>query len=230
VKPLRIVGGLLAAAGGVGLVAAMTAMDRIGDCGNGYDLPCPPEIANDFYLMGGSGIAIAIESIMTWDVGLAIAIVTAGIAALVYSQTVPTNLRTGELITAAVCFGLLGLGFAFGWGAVRAGAAKRRAIEAQIAEEARFMQRATMVAGTVTALTDTGVTINDNSEAAVTITYTRGDGTTAQVETMQVVPRPEIPRRGDPATVWYDVSTGRAIAKLGSPQSRSAPSSFPDSH
>jgi hypothetical protein len=230
VKPLRIVGGLLAAAGGVGLVAAMTAMDRIGDCGNGYDLPCPPEIANDFYLMGGSGIAIAIGSIMTWGVGLAIAIVTAGIAALVYSQTVPTNLRTGELITAAVCFGLLGLGFAFGRGAVRAGAAKRRAIEAQIAEEARFMQGASMVAGTVTALTDTGVTINDNSEAAVTITYTRGDGTTAEVETTQVVPRPEIPRRGDPATVWYAVSTGRAIAKLGSPQSRSAPSSFPDSH
>jgi hypothetical protein len=229
VKPVRIVGGLLAAAGGVGLVAAMTAMDRIGDCGNGYDLPCPPEIANDFYLMGGAVTAIAIGAIMTWGVGLAIAILTAGIAALVYSQTVPTNLRTGEFITAAVCFGLLGLGFAIGRNAVRAGAAKRRAIEAQIAEEGQFMQRATMVAGTVTALTDTGVTINDNPEAAVTITYTRGDGTTAQVETIQVVPRLEIPRRGDPATVWYDVSTGRAIAKLGSPRSRSAPSSFPDS-
>jgi hypothetical protein len=109
VKPVRIVGGLLAALGGVGLVAAMTAMARIGDCGNGYDLPCPPEIANDFYLMGGSVTAIAIGSIMTWGVGLAIAIVTAGTAALVYSQTVPTNLRTGEFITAAVCFGLLGL-------------------------------------------------------------------------------------------------------------------------
>ena len=227
-KPLRIIGGFLAGAGGVGLVAAMTAMDRIGDCGNGYDLPCPPEIANDFYLMGGSVIAIAIGSIMTWGVGLAIAIVAVGIAALIYSQTVPANLRTGEFITAAVCFGLLGLGFAIGRGAVRAGAAKRKAVEEQIAEERRFMQRATMVAGTITALSDTGETINDNPEAAVTITYTRGDGTTAQVETVEVVPRLEIPRRGDPATVWYELSTGRAIAKLGSPQSRSAPSSFPD--
>jgi hypothetical protein len=229
VKPLRILGGLLAGAGGVGLVAAMTAMDRIGDCGNGYDLPCPPEIANDFYLMGGSVVAIAIGSIMTWGVGLAIAIVTAGSAALVYSQTVPANLRTGEFITAAVCFGLLGLGLAIGRNAVRAGATKRRAIEEQIAEEGRFMQRATMVAGTVTALSDTGVTINDNPEAAVTVTYARTDGTTAQVETVQVVPRLEIPRRGDPATVWYEPSTGRAIAKLDSPQSRSAPSSLPDS-
>jgi hypothetical protein len=228
VKLLRIVGGLLAGAGGVGLVAAMTAMDRIGDCGNGYDMPCPPEIANDFYLMGGSVVAIAIGSIMTWGVGLAIAIVSAGIAALVYSQTVPSNLRAGEFITAAVCFGLLGLGFVIGWAAVRAGAVKRRTIEERIAEEGRFMQRATMVAGTVTALSDTGVTINDNPEAAVTISYTRGDGTTAQVETIEVVPRLEIPRRGDPATVWYEVSTGRAIAKLGSPQSHSAPSNFQD--
>jgi hypothetical protein len=125
VKPLRIVGGVLAGAGGVGLVAAMTAMERIGDCGNGYDLPCPPEIGNDFYLMGGSVIAIAVGSIMTWGVGLAIAILTAGIAALIYSQTLPANLRTGEFITAAVCFGLLGLGFAIGWGAVRAGPGNR---------------------------------------------------------------------------------------------------------
>ena len=154
---------------------------------------------------------------------------TAGIAALIYSQTVPANLRTGEFTIAAVCFGLLGLGFAIGRGAVRAGAAQRKAIEAQIAEEGRFMQRATMVAGTVTALTDTGVTINDNPEAAVTVTYARGDGTTAQLETVQVVPRLEIPRRGDPATVWYDPSTGRAIAKLGSPQSHGAPSNLPDS-
>jgi hypothetical protein len=228
VKPLRIVGGVLAGAGGVGLVAAMTAMDRIGDCGNGYDLPCPPGIANDFYLMAAAVVAIAVGSVMTWGVGLAIAILTAGIAALIYSQILPTNLRTGEFITAGVCFGLLGLGFAMGWSAVRAGAAKRRAIEEQIAEEGRFMQRATMVAGTVTALSDTGVTINDNPQAAVTISYPRGDGTTAQVETIQVVPRLEIPRPGDPATVWYEVSTGRAIAKLGSPQSRSAPSSFPE--
>jgi hypothetical protein len=41
VKPARILGGILAAGGGVALVTAMTAMERIGDCGNGYDPPCP---------------------------------------------------------------------------------------------------------------------------------------------------------------------------------------------
>jgi hypothetical protein len=28
-------------------------------------------------------------------------------------------------------------------------------------------------------------------------------------------PRLEVPRRGEPATVWYDPSTGEAIANLG---------------
>lgn len=53
---------------------------------------------------------------------------------------------------------------------------------------------------------------------------------TAQVETIEVVPRLEIPRCGDPATVWYDPSTGKAIAKLGSPQSHGAPTKFLDTH
>jgi hypothetical protein len=192
-------------------------MERIGDCGNGYDPPCPPGIAKDFYVMGGAVIAIAIGSIMTWGVGLVFAMVAAGITALIYSQTVPADLRAGEFITAGVCFGLLAVGIAIGWAAVRGGAAKRKGIEERIAEETRFKQRATMTTGTVTALRDTGTTINDNPQAAITITYTRADGTTAQVETTQVLSRLEIPRRGDPATVWYDPSTGDALAKLGSP-------------
>jgi hypothetical protein len=48
------------------------------------------------------------------------------------------------------------------------------------------------------------------------------------METIEVVPRLEIPRRDDPATVWDDASTGNAIAKLGSPQSPSAPPTFMD--
>jgi hypothetical protein len=173
--------------------------------------------------MAGAVIAIAIGSIMTWGVGLAVAILAAGVTALVYSQTVPTSLQTGEFITAGVCFGLLALGIAIGSAAVRGAAAKRKAIEEQIAEEARFKERATMVTATVTVLRDTGTTINDNPEAGITVRYTRRDGTTAEAETIQVVPRLEIPRPGDPATVWYDSFTGKAIAKLGNPESHSAP-------
>jgi hypothetical protein len=226
VRPLRVIGGILAAGGGVALVAAMTAMERIGDCGNGYDPPCPPGIENDFYLMAAAVAAIAVGSILTWGVGLVVAIVTAGIAALVYSQTVPANLRSGEFITAGVCFGLLAMGIAIGSAAVRSGAAKRKAIEEQIAEENRFKQQATMTMGTVAVLRDTGTTINDDPQAAITVAYLRADGTTAQVETTEVVPRLEIPRPGDPATVWYDPSTGKAIAKLGSPQSHNSPAKF----
>jgi hypothetical protein len=228
VWPLRIVGGILSAGGGVGLVAAMTAMNRIGDCGNGYDPPCPPGIENDFYLMGGAILAIAVGSIMTWGVGLCVAIVAAGVAALAYSQTVPADLQAGEFIIAGVCFGLLALGIAVGSAAVRSAAAKRRAIEERIDEETRFMERATMVAGRVAALRDTGSTISDDPQAAITVSYTRCDGTTAQVETIDVVPRLNVPRPGDAATVWYDAVTGEAIGKLGSPQSHSVAAKFPD--
>ena len=81
--------------------------------------------------------------------------------------------------------------------------------------------KASTTAATVTALRDTGTTVDDNPQAAITVRYTRRDGTTAEVETVHVVPRLEIPRRGDPATVWYDWLTGKAIAELGSPESRS---------
>jgi hypothetical protein len=54
---------------------------------------------------------------------------------------------------------------------VRSGAAKRKAIEEQIAEESRFKQRATMTIGTVTMLRNNGITINDNPQAAITVTY-----------------------------------------------------------
>jgi hypothetical protein len=74
VKPLRIAGVILTAGGGVGLVVAITAMTRIGSCGNGYDAPCPAGIANDFYLMAGAVIAIAAGSIMTWGAGLLVAV------------------------------------------------------------------------------------------------------------------------------------------------------------
>lgn len=223
VKPLRIVGGTLAGGGGIALVAAMTAMSRVGSCGNGYDAPCPPGTGDQFLLMAGAVLAIAIGSVMTLGLGLLIATLTAGVAALVYSLTVPANLRTGEYVTAGVCFGLLALLLVFGGSVAREIAAKRKAVQEQIAADALFRERATMVAGTVTALRDTGETINDNPQAAIMISYTRADGTAARVETIQVVQRLEIPRPGDPATVWYDPFSGKALARIGGPDSQSEP-------
>lgn len=223
VKPLRIVGGTLAGGGGVALVAAVTAMSRVGSCGNGYDAACPPGTGNQFLLMTGAVLAIAIGSVMTFGVGLLVAMLTAGVTALIYALTVPANLRTGEYVMVGVCFGLPALLFAIGRAAVRRGAATRKAVEERIVADRLFREQATVVTGTVTALRDTGVTINDDPEAGIMIGYTRADGTPAQVETIQVVPRLEIPRPGDPATVWYDPVSGKALANLGSPDSQSAP-------
>jgi hypothetical protein len=217
VKPLRICGVIVAGGGGVALVSAITAMDRIGSCGNGYDAPCPPGIANDFYLMGGAVAAIAVGSVMSLGIGLLVAMLTAGGAAVGYALTVPASMRTGEYVTAGVSLGLLALVFAMGLSVLRQSGTRRRAATERTAADERFRQRAVMVAGTVTALRDTGVTVNDNPQAVVVIGYTRPDGTPGQAETVQVLPRLEIPRSGDPATVWYDPATGEARAALGSP-------------
>ncbi len=47
---------------------------------------------------------------------------TAGVTALVYSLSVPANMRTDEFVTAGVCFGLLALVLAFGLSAARGAA------------------------------------------------------------------------------------------------------------
>ena len=69
-----------------------------------------------------------------------------------------------------------------------------------------------------------------HAQDAITITYTRGrhDGPGGNelkwyrgCKSRGTVTR---------ATVWYDPPTGKAIAKLGNPQSRGAPTKFPDTH
>jgi hypothetical protein len=226
-KPLRIAGVILTAGGGVGLVVAITAMTRIGSCGNGYDAPCPAGIANDFYLMAGAVVAIAAGSVMTWGAGLLVAILAAGVTAVVYAATVPAHMRTGEYVIAGICFGVPALLLALCIPAFRRDHAKRRRAQEHIASDGQFRQAATVVAGTVTALRDTGITINGNPQAVVTISYTRADGGLAQAETVQVLPRLEIPRPGDPATVWYDPVSGKALASLGAPDAHTAPADTP---
>jgi hypothetical protein len=87
----------------------------------------------------------------------------------------------------------------------------------QEAEDIQFMQSAPMVTGVVTALRDTGQTIDDDPRAEITISYTRLGGTPEQATVTQIVPRLAVPRPGDPAAVWYDPSGPRVVAKFGSP-------------
>jgi hypothetical protein len=220
VKPLRITGAILSGGGGVGLVVAITAMDRISSCGNGYDAPCPPGIANDFFLMGGAIVAIAVGAVMTLGMGLLVGVLTAAVTAIVYSLTVAPSQRTGEYITAGVSLGVGALAYAITRSVLKqVGRLERE----QTTEDRQFRERATMVPGTVIDLRDTGVTINNNPQAAITVSYARDDGTPAQLEMVQVLPRLEIPRRGDPATVWYDPVSDKAQASLGSPEAHTTP-------
>jgi hypothetical protein len=99
-------------------------------------------------------------------------------------------------------------------GTVVAASRKR---QQQEAEDRQFTESAPMATGVVTGLRDTGETVNDDPRAEITISYTRPDGTPAQATVTQVVPRLEVPRPGDPATVWYDPSSPKAVAKFGSP-------------
>jgi hypothetical protein len=87
----------------------------------------------------------------------------------------------------------------------------------QEAEESQFTQSAPMATGVVTGLRDTGETDNNDPRAEITISYTRLDGTAVQATVTQVVPRLEVPRPGDPATVWYDPSSPKVVVKFGSP-------------
>jgi hypothetical protein len=74
-----------------------------------------------------------------------------------------------------------------------------------------------MAAGVVIGLRDTGVTVDNDPRAEITISYTRLDGTPVQATVTQVVPRLEVPRPGDPVTVWYDPSSPKVVARFGSP-------------
>jgi hypothetical protein len=68
--------------------------------------------------------------------------------------------------------------------------------------------------GVVTAVSDTGSSVNDNPRVRITVAYRRADGTAAETQTTQVVSRLRIPRPGDSAAVWYDPAGDQAIAQL----------------
>lgn len=82
---------------------------------------------------------------------------------------------------------------------------------------AMFIRQAVSTLGTVTAVADTGITVNKNPRVRLTIGYTRADGTDAELTMSRTVPRLSIPVRGAMATVWYDQASGTAIAELGPP-------------
>jgi hypothetical protein len=130
----------------------------------------------------------------------------------------PTPCSSG-VVHSALLVGAGFLAFAIGLVMIVVGTvvASSRNRAQQEAEDSQFTQSAPMATGVVMGLRDTGETINDNPRAEITISYTRLDGTPAQATVRQVVPRLAVPRPGDPATVWYDPSGPKVVAKFGGP-------------
>ena len=93
----------------------------------------------------------------------------------------------------------------------------RRAAGTRAVQTAQFKQRAIMVPGVVTAVRDTGVTINDNPRVGIMVSYQRTDGIAAEYERKSVVSRLSIPRPGARATVWYDPAGSKVVVELGEP-------------
>jgi type II secretory pathway pseudopilin PulG len=210
VKTRRIVGAVLAAGGGAAIGHAIEGMGRVGNCGYPGMPVCPSSVGNDMYLMAAGVVILAVGSVLTWGVGILFGLLGAGV----------TGIAHGSVTLAAACLAPLGLILLVGavtWRRAQA-RIRARADAAQRADAAErlFTESATMTVGKVTALADTGTTINDNPVATITVSYTRDDGRPATVQTTQMLPRLAIPRPGDRATVWYDPVSGKAAAEVTS--------------
>jgi hypothetical protein len=68
-----------------------------------------------------------------------------------------------------------------------------------------LMATGARAAGTITSVSDTGMTINDNPRVALTLQVQPDNGGPAfQVAQTSTVSRIAIPRQGDQVVVWYD--------------------------
>lgn len=206
-KARYIVGGVLAVVAAEVMTWSVVDMIRGGDCGDVGQPACAHPVLDPVSLFAGLALLI-IASILTVAVGIPIALLVAGITALVAAFTGPDTAPV--LIVAAIPLGLL-LVLAV------AGLLHSRAATARAADQARFQDTASRADGVITAVTDTGMTTNDNPHVRLTIRYHRTDGTPAETTTKLLVSRLSIPRPGDPATVWYDPTGPRTHIELPEP-------------
>ena len=84
----------------------------------------------------------------------------------------------------------------------------------------RLLAEGTKITGTITAVRDTGVTINNNPRIALEIDGTTHDGP-RKFEKTVTVSRVAIPRQGDTVQIWYDRNAPDTFA-LGLPTGQQA--------
>lgn len=188
------IAGLVGLAGCVAVAWGIHGMLLIGDCGGEGAPDCPPE-ATPYFLAMGLGIPAVIVSAI---VGRTLAGFGVFPAVAVGALWAASDLTGGARTTALV----LGGSFA----AVTAGPlvvipflTRRRQRMLQLINDGRT------AIGTVTAVADTGVTVNLNPRVRVTLRIEPEDGSAPfEGEKAFVASRVDLPRPGRRYPVWYD--------------------------
>lgn len=202
-----MVGGLLCVVGAILVVTAILSLVQTGTCGGEGAPPCPPTSNVAVGELIGGTLLVVIGSIMSVAVGLLIFLVAGGGYAIVRVFVDSSSATGPDLITAAIFLAIPTLLAILGF--IIEGRRRRRE-----AAMARFRQVAQRADGVIASVNDTGVTINENPRVRLTVDYRRPDHTTAQVEKEMVVPRLNIPRPGQPVTLWYDPYGNEAIVEF----------------
>ena len=204
-KVVRVIGALVSVAAGALMASGVISITRVGSCGRLAEQVCPSGVGTDIFKLAGGSVLIAVGAIMTMGQGVLLACLAAGVTVIIMGNGTPAKILGAAMIAFA---GLIMLSI-FG---------SRRTRITRSLNQAGFKERAVKVRGVVTAVKDTGMTINDNPRVAITAEYLRADGSSVQFEHKMVVSRISVPQPGAPVTVWYDPARAeKELMEIGSP-------------
>jgi hypothetical protein len=195
-KPFGVIVGLL---GNILIAIAMRRLLISVSCA-GFDSSCTDDVGSAAGLLP-VGIIIATISVFFggWAISFLGTFLAIGIGALLASQETDDGfigdfgLQFGGIFVAVPL--LLMLGWFFLW---RSGSAKQAMAENLVSTGARGI-------GTITTVSDTGMTINENPRVNITMRIEPEDRSPAfDAQKTVTVSRVSIPRAGDRFPVWYD--------------------------
>jgi hypothetical protein len=195
-KPFGVIVGLL---GNILIAIAMRRLLISVSCA-GFDSTCTSDVGSAAGLLP-VGIIIATVSVFLggWSVSFLGTFLAIGVGALLASQETDDGfigdfgLQFGGIFVAVPLLLLVGWFFL-----ARAGGAKQQQAENLVATGARGI-------GTITSVSDTGMTINDNPRVSITMRIEPEDrSATFDAQKTVTVSRVAIPRAGDRFPVWYD--------------------------
>lgn len=192
----KIIAILLALAGCATVAWGLHGLMQIGSCGGDGAPPCPSE-ATPYAIAVAAGLPAAILAGVVGRTAATFLIFPAvAVGALWAAWEMPAGSRTGTLLFGALFGAVSALPLAL----IGAGLRRRRLARRLVAEGGTAI-------GTVTGITDTGVTVNRNPRVVLTLQIVPEDGTAPFVgQKAVVVSRVDLPRRGQCYPVWYDRS------------------------